>query len=119
MAKSPRPGDEPDTSADEPQGTEDVLNQILAEQKQSRAEVADLRAQLAAAKQPVQAAPVQPQTPEEALAARMEEISQHDFYCPGCGLLYDYRQQCTGKAESPHPPTEVESTDELKSLASA
>ena len=37
------------------------------------------------------------------------------FYCPGCGRRYEYRQQCTGKPESPHPPIEVVSTDELKS----
>jgi hypothetical protein len=44
----------------------------------------------------------------------MEHINQHDFYCPGCGLTYDYQQRCTGKLESPHPPIEVVSTDELK-----
>jgi len=35
------------------------------------------------------------------------------FYCPGCGLRYSYQQKCTGKPESPHPPIEVVSTDEL------
>jgi len=35
------------------------------------------------------------------------------FYCPGCGRRFQYQQQCTGKPESPHPPIEVVSTDEL------
>lgn len=35
------------------------------------------------------------------------------FYCPGCGLRYQYQQKCTGKPEAPHPPIEVVSTDEL------
>jgi hypothetical protein len=35
------------------------------------------------------------------------------FYCPGCGKRVQYQQQCTGKPESPHPPIEVISTDEL------
>jgi hypothetical protein len=91
--------------------TDDMLRQIMAEQKSQREEVASLREQ----RQPVQAAPATNLSPEDALAARMEEISQHDFYCPGCGLLYDYQQRCTGKAESPHPAIEVVSTDELKS----
>ena len=36
-----------------------------------------------------------------------------EFYCPGCGRTYDYRQQCTGSPEAPHPPIEVVSTAEL------
>lgn len=95
--------------------TDDLLRQILAEQQQHRADVADLQAQLAASKQP--APPVAPAvalSPEEAQAARLEEMAQHPYYCPGCGALYDYRRPCTGKSESPHPSIEVVSTDELK-----
>jgi hypothetical protein len=118
MAMSPRPGDEPENGgADEPQSTDDLIRQVLAEQQQNRAEVAELRKQLDAAKQPVQAAPSTVPTAEEALAARMQEISEHDFICPDCGLLYDYQQKCTGKVESPHPASEVVSTDTVKSEA--
>jgi len=35
------------------------------------------------------------------------------YYCPGCGMRYEYRQQCTGRPESPHPPIEVVETGEL------
>lgn len=38
---------------------------------------------------------------------------EHPWYCPGCGRKYDYRRECVGKAEAPHPPIEVVSTDEL------
>jgi hypothetical protein len=54
------------------------------------------------------------QTAEDRLAARLEEISKHDFYCPGCGKLVDYLQACIGSPTAPHPPIEVVSTDELK-----
>jgi hypothetical protein len=36
------------------------------------------------------------------------------FYCPGCGRRFEYQQQCTGRPDSPHPPIEVVSTDELR-----
>lgn len=99
-----------------PQTTDDLLRAVLAEQQQHRAEVAHLREELAASKQSPQVyqAPSVALSAEDALAARMEEVGKHDFYCPGCGLLYDYQQRCTGKSESPHPPIEVVSTDELK-----
>jgi hypothetical protein len=35
------------------------------------------------------------------------------YYCPGCGLQYNYQRECTGKAEAPHPAIDVISTDEL------
>ena len=101
----------------EPQTTDDLLRAVLAEQQQHRAEVANLREELAASKQASTVAQPQPSvalTAEDALAARMEEVGKHSHYCPACGLLYDYQQRCTGKAESPHPPVEVVSTDELK-----
>jgi len=46
-------------------------------------------------------------------AASTGENKDAPFYCPGCGLRYNYQQQCSGKPESPHPPLEVVSTDEL------
>lgn len=104
--------DEP--TPDQPMSTDDMLRAIMAQQEEHRSEVASLREQINAQKQPIQQASQSALTPEEALAARMEEVGNHDFYCPGCGLLYDYQQRCTGRAESPHAPIEVVSTDELK-----
>lgn len=104
----------PASTTDQPQSTDDLLRHIIAQQQEHREEVASLREQINAQKQPVQAAPATNLSPEEALAARMDEINQHSHYCPGCGLLYDYQQRCTGRAESGHPPIEVVSTDELK-----
>lgn len=107
-----------DDAENTPVSTDDLIRQVLAEQQEHRAEVAKLRDELAQQKA-AQKAPIAPSanapSPEDALAARMEEIGQHDFYCPGCGNLVDYQQRCTGKPESPHPPIEVVSTDELKS----
>lgn len=101
--------------ASQPQTTDDLLRAILAEQEAHRAEVAELRQQMAASRPAPAPAPVANRSPEETLAARMAEIGEHSHYCPGCGLLYDYPQRCTGKSESGHPPIEVVSTDELKS----
>lgn len=101
----------------QPASTDDLIRQVIAEQQQHRAEVAALRQQLDEQQQrhtPPPAPSNTPQSPEEALKARMEEVNQHDYYCPGCGKLVDYQQQCTGRGESPHPPLEVVSTDELK-----
>lgn len=100
----------------EPQTTDDLLRAVLQEQQAHRAEVANLRNELAQTKQqPVSQAPSSaPLSEEDALAQRMEHIGQHDFYCPGCGMTYDYQQKCYGKPESPHPAIEVVSTDELK-----
>jgi hypothetical protein len=47
-------------------------------------------------------------------ASTQEKKDDAPFYCPGCGKRVQYQQQCTGKPESPHPPIEVVSTDELK-----
>lgn len=114
-------------TAEEAQVTTDVqgaapaevtLADILKEQQAHRAEVAALRDELAKAKaaqtvpQPTSNAP----TAEEALAARLAEIDQYPFYCPGCGALYKYQRECIGLSGAhPHPPIEVVSTDELKS----
>jgi predicted RNA-binding Zn-ribbon protein involved in translation (DUF1610 family) len=54
-------------------------------------------------------------TETEADVATEETPTYLDFYCPGCGRQYEYRQRCTGSLEQPHPPIEVVSTDELKS----
>lgn len=102
----------PEPSAE--QSTNDLLRQIIEEQQQHRAEVADLRKQIEAGRQVMPAPSATPLSPEERLAERMNDIAQHPYYCPGCGLLYDYPQRCTGKPESPHQPIEVVSTDELK-----
>lgn len=102
-----------DQQAPEP-SVEELLKQLVAEQQEHREELAAMRAELAKAKTP--AAPTAVRlSPEELLAARMDEVSQHSHYCPGCGLLYDYPQKCTGREEAGHSPIEVVSTDELKS----
>ena len=46
-----------------------------------------------------------------------EQVSRqsHPYYCPGCGARYNYQRECTGRAEAPHSPIEVVSTDELNS----
>lgn len=97
--------------------TEELLQQILAEQQQHRQEVANLRDELAQAKAQSTPAPAPSRnalSAEELQSQRMEEVDQHDFYCPGCGKLVDYQQQCHGRPEAPHQPVEVVSTDELK-----
>lgn len=35
------------------------------------------------------------------------------FYCPGCGQQYHVERECIGRAEAPHQPILVVSTDEL------
>jgi hypothetical protein len=96
--------------------TDDMLREILAEQQAHRAEVAELRAQIDAQKTPPPPPSASVQSADDLAAARLAEINQHDYYCPGCGKLVDYRQQCLGlSGDKPHPPIEVVSTDELKS----
>lgn len=99
-----------------PQTTDDLLRAILTEQQSYRDQIATLKQQIADTKPaaPV-AVPAVNLSAEDMLAARMQEIGKHDYYCPGCGLLYDYPQRCSGRAESGHAPIEVKSTDELKS----
>lgn len=54
------------------------------------------------------------ETVEERTNRRLEQIAQHSHYCPGCGELYNYAQQCSGPAGGQqHPPLEVVSTEEL------
>lgn len=52
-------------------------------------------------------------TEEKASPEPQGESKDAPFYCPGCGLRYEYRQKCTGRPDAPHPPIEVVSTDEL------
>lgn len=95
--------------------TEDLLKQILAEQQQHRAEVAKLKEQIDSQRAPApRGLSAVVKSAEELLRERMEEIEQHSHYCPGCGKLADYPQQCHGTATAPHPPIEVVSVDELK-----
>lgn len=98
-----------------PQSTDEMLRQLLAEREQDRASLREMREEIQ--RQRIAPRPTQSsvaRSAEELQADRMEEIEQHDFYCPGCGALYDYRRPCNGTGEAPHPPIEVVSTDELK-----
>lgn len=94
--------------------TNTLLRQVLAQQQEHRAEVAELRAEINQRKQAPPAPSSQVRTPEELADARREEISQHQFYCPACGALYDRERECTGRGEAPHPPLDVISTKELE-----
>lgn len=78
-----------------------------------RGEVAAMRKELAAARSPQKFLTAVTETIEDRTKARMQEIMKHSHYCPECGLLYDYLQQCKGKAEGGHLPAEVVSTNEL------
>lgn len=111
MADPMETGDAPAT---EPATTDDLLRQIIDEQRQHRAEVADLRQQIDSQRTAPTGPAATVQSPEELQQARLEEVGNHSHYCPGCGKLVDYPQQCTGTATAPHPPIEVVSTDELK-----
>lgn len=105
----------PQQPQEQSQSTDELLRQLVKEQQESRAEVAELRARLQQPTAPFHPQPVNPATDEELQQQRLQEISQHPFYCPGCGALYDYRQRCTGKPEAGHPPIEVIPTEELLS----
>lgn len=78
-----------------------------------RAEVAALRKELQAHRPRT----VQVQGPQETVEqrrdARLALIAENTHYCPGCGKLGKYAQQCTGPVGSGHPPLEMVSTDEL------
>lgn len=108
QTEQPQPSPSPET-------TDDLLRQLLAERAEDRASLAALQEEIHRDRQqaprPVSSVV---QSQEDLAAARAEELSQHDFYCPGCGRLYDYRRECSGRGEAPHPPLEVVSTDELK-----
>lgn len=78
-----------------------------------RKEVAQLRNELQAARQPQRFQAAVTETLEQRTARRLQEVAQHSHYCPACGLLYDYPQKCAGPVAAPHIPHEVVTTDEL------
>lgn len=107
--------DDSTNTIDAPMSTDDMLRQLLEDQKSQRAEVADLRAELSKSRAPVAVAPTSMvQSPEVLAEARQDEIADFEFYCPGCGALYNYQRPCEGRGEAPHPPIEVVPTDEIK-----
>lgn len=105
----------PTTETPTEQSTDDLIRQLLKEQQEHRAEVAEMRKEINAQKVPAPAPSSTVQSPDELMAARLAEVAQHSHYCPGCGRLFDYQQKCQGRPEAPHPAIEVVSTDELKS----
>lgn len=93
--------------------TEQLLKQLLEAQAAHRKEVAEMREELRAAKQPVQQRLDVVKTAEELFEERMAAIRQHSHYCPGCGRLSHYMRECTGRGEAPHQPIDMVSTEEL------
>lgn len=106
--------DAPPQDAPVPQSTDDMLRELLAGRAEDRAELAALRAQIDKAKAPPPRQTSSALSVEELQTQRAAEIAAHDYYCPGCGRLYDRERECTGRPEAPHAPLEVVSTDELK-----
>lgn len=98
---------------DHPPETPEEVQALADAFAQFRKEVADLRNELKAARSPQKFLAAVTETLEDRTKARLQEIAQHSHYCPGCGLLYDYQQQCKGTIEGPHKPMEVVSTNEL------
>lgn len=98
----------------EQKSVEELLQELLTEQKNHRAEVAAMREELAKAKTPAPQVNLSVvKTAEQLLEERMAEIRQHSHYCPGCGKLSKYMRECSGKAEAPHPPIDMVPTEEL------
>ena len=95
-----------------PPQTPDEILALAKEFAEYRKEVAALREELAASRKPRPQLAVK-ETENDRLTARLEAIAQHEFYCPGCGKLVHYQQQCIGTATAPHPAIEVVSTSEL------
>lgn len=112
--------------ADDPMGTgtvtdtselsgDDLLREIVRQQEEHRAEVAKLREELDARKAPAPTGfSATVKSAEELFKERLEEVAHHSHYCPGCGKLVDYPQQCVGTPQAPHPPIEVVETGELQ-----
>jgi hypothetical protein len=96
-----------------PQTPEDV--QALAQEfAQYRKEMSELREELRKSRLSPKFLTAVPETEEDRQKARLADIANHEFYCPGCGSLYDYPQKCNGATPAtPHPPIEVVSTQEL------
>lgn len=78
-----------------------------------RAEVQRLREELAAHRPRVIQVGAQQETPEQRREARLALIADHSHYCPACGKLGKYAQQCNGTPSGPHAPLEMVTTDEL------
>lgn len=97
----------------DPTSVEGMLQQIQADQAAHRAEVANLRSELSASRKPAATAPVTVRSQADMRADRIEQMSQFDYYCPGCGRLYSYPRECTGDKAMPHAPVEVVSTSEV------
>ena len=105
---------EGNTNPNEGKSVDQMLQEMLAEQQHHRQEMAALREQWESQKAPApSAAPAANRSVEELEAERAQEISNFSHYCPGCGRLFNYLRECVGRAEAPHPPIEVVSTDEL------
>lgn len=108
------PDNAPDNQSNE---TNDLLRELIQSQKEHRAEVAELREEVAQARSERISAPAPSSavlSPEELQERRQEEIAKHQFYCPACGALYDRERECSGRGEAPHPPLDVVSTKELQ-----
>ena len=104
----------PDEGTGAPATTEELLTQLLEAQEANRKELAAMRAEIDSRQPPrPSGAPLTQLSPEEALSARMDTLNQHDWYCPGCGAVFHYQRECTGRGEAPHAPIDVVSTKEV------
>lgn len=92
---------------------QELLQQMIAAQNEHRAEVKALRDEVQKAKAPVPQNLSIQKTAEQLTEERFADIRQHTHYCPGCGKLSKYMRECSGKAEAPHPPIDMVSTEEL------
>jgi hypothetical protein len=114
----PPPSSVADTVAAVQQGGQDtnaLLHQLIEDQKAQRAEIAQLRADVTAGNAAaIPAASVTIPSDDDKRAARLAEVAQYSYYCPGCGRLYNYPAECTGSPEAPHPPIQTVSTEELQ-----
>ena len=88
------------------------LGRALAEY---RGEIAALRAELASHRPRVVYQGQTKESLQDREAARLAQIADNPYYCPGCGNLSRYPRLCVG-ADPRHPthaPIEMVSTDEL------
>lgn len=98
---------------DHPPVTREDVEDLAKAFMEFRKEIADLRNELAAVRKRPQTQVAHAETLEDRTNARLAEIAQHEFYCPGCGILGDYPQKCRGTDERPHKALEMVKTDEL------
>lgn len=100
--------------------TPDDVASLAALMKEFRAEVAQFRQEqaaqaelLAKINRPRNTAKVE-ETEADRAAVRLADISEHEWYCPGCGRLADYQQRCNGEDSTyGHPAIEMVRTEEL------